>query len=442
MVTSETRLTGGGSEPRRLSLLAGLLIGIATFAGSLIRDAERSAAAAAGPSGAASSASAKSNQPQYEQLPIDEDLKKRPPSQQQNEVRKILRDNNKFGNVSDKATVDDYFQKYALPRWSQIEYAASRSTRAELTVVAFRRELRQQLSLAKGDIHEYLNGLVLDFMGKLLSGNYHPFTQVNAALMIGELDGGDSKPYAKALPVLIRIVEDAKQGDAVRAEAMIGIIRHAEAGISEDAARQSLTAAMLKQLTTEISSGLTAPGQVWIRGQVIETLGWLGSAGENGEVFKAILNSLGGADVRALVGAELSRTTRCIAARALGRLNYNGVKGINAAEAATLLGQLSVQICNGGLRPARNKGDPALFRRAMTSRLNAILVALKGTDDTHKGVLSLAGAQQKEGLAELQTFLEDTMEILNSKKSEPGDVETAARKLRDSVTNWLQKHPT
>ena len=54
----------------------------------------------------------------------------------------------------------------------------------------------------------------------------------------------------------------------------------------------------------------------------------------------------------------------------------------------------------------------------------------------------MADAQQKGGLAELQTFLEDTMEVLNSKRSEPGDVETAARKLRDSVTNWLQKHST
>ena len=134
-------------------------------------------------------------------------------------------------------------------------------------------------------------------------------------------------PTQKPCAVLIRIVEDPKQRDAVRAAAMVGILRHVEAGLGDDAPRSALTAAMLKLLTSEISSPLTVQGQVWIRGQAIETLGRLGSAGENGEVFKAILASLGDANLNALVGAELSYTTRCIAAKALGRLNYNGCQG-------------------------------------------------------------------------------------------------------------------
>ena len=332
-------------------------------------------------------------------------------------------------------------------RWTQVDMRRARFARPEVeTLPAFHKELRRDLVSTKGDVHEYLNAMVLEFMGNIISGNYHPFAQVNAALMIGELDGepaaNATKPYAKALRVLIRIVEDPKQRDAVRAAAMVGILRHVEAGLGDDAPRSALTAAMLKLLTSEISSPLTVQGQVWIRGQAIETLGRLGSAGENGEVFKAILASLGDANLNALVGAELSYTTRCIAAKALGRLNYNAARGINAADAARMLGQLCVQVCNAGLREPGRGAIQTSVAAPSTARLGSILAALKGISDTQKGIVSAADAEQKDSLTELQTFLEDTMEILNSEKSDLADVETAARKLRENVSDWLQKEST
>jgi hypothetical protein len=449
MVASQARLIRSGLVPQRLSLLAGWLIGAVAFGSFCVPSLLQTAAAAdaATPSAAATAAAAAPNEPQYAQMPLDEDIKNRR-AQVHSEVVSILRrSSSKFASDAEKKTVEDYYKTYALPRWTQVEYAAPRFARPEVeTLPAFHKELRRDLVSTKGDVHEYLNAMVLEFMGNIISGNYHPFAQVNAALMIGELDGepaaNATKPYAKALPVLIRIVEDPKQRDAVHAAAMVGILRHVEAGLGDDAPRSALTAAMLKLLTSEISSPLTVQGQVWIRGQAIETLGWLGSAGENGEVFKAILASLGDANLNALVGAELSYTTRCIAAKALGRLNYNAARGINAADAARMLGQLCVQVCDAGLRATRTRGDPNIGRRALTARLGSILAALKGISDTQKGIVSAADAEQKDSLTELQTFLEDTMEILNSRRSDLADVETAARKLRENVSDWLQKEST
>ncbi len=383
--------------------------------------------------------------PQYAEKPIDPEYKKRPPFQLRRDVAKIITSNPaNFGSDADKNTIDNYYKSYALPRWTQLDYAAPRfAPRSErFTLLNFRRELRRELGAARGGIHDYLSAMVLQFMSELIDGNYHPFAQVNAALMIGELnEEGQSKPYAKALPVLIRIVADTKHRDAVRAAAMAGILRHAEAGINDDAARNTLTTAMLKLLASGVSPALTAPGQVWIRGQAIETLGWLGSPGENGEVFKALLANLGEADLSLLVGRELSLTTRCLAAKALGRLNYNVAKGINAADAANALGQLIVQVCDDALRASKGKGDLALVRRSLSARLGSILLAVQGRekDDAHKGILSVAEGPQKDSLGQLQGFLLDIFDVLNSKESQAADVEAAAARLRDNVSDWLQK---
>jgi hypothetical protein len=437
MVTSQTQRIGGGFGPQKLSLLMGWLIAIAAFCGLCFQVPWRVAVAAP----ASPPTAEASDQPQYNQLPLDEELKSKH-SAQRSEVARILR-NSQFG-PNDQPVVEDYYNKYALPRWTLIEFAAPRVMRPDsMTLLGFRKELQKELANAQGQIHEFLSTLVLNFMTQIVNGNFHPNAQVNAALMIGELDAEKSTaPLPKALPVLIRIVQDAKVRDPVRAEAMVGIIRHAEPGVGDDAARSSIAAAMLKLLASEITSGLTAQGQMWIRGQALEALGRLGSPGENGEVVKAIVTTLGDADSSALVGPALSYTTRCMAAKALGRLNYTGAKGVNVAEAASALGQLCAQVCDDGLRITKIKGASTVGRRALAARLNAILVGLRGTDEAHKGILSLADAQQKESLAELQTFLDLAMEVVNNPKSDVADVDEAATKLHDSVTGWLQKQST
>ena len=85
-------------------------------------------------------------------------------------------------------------------------------------------------------------------MQKLAAGNYHPAVRVNAMLMIGDLNRVEQPPtpLPEALTVMIAAVQSDQLSDAVRATAMVGIKRHVAAGISEEDARKTLTAAMLK----------------------------------------------------------------------------------------------------------------------------------------------------------------------------------------------------
>ena len=65
-------------------------------------------------------------------------------------------------------------------------------------------------------------------MKQLAAGPYHPAVQVNAMLMIGELNSVEQPPtpLPEALDAMIAAVQDTKLSDAVRVAALVGIERH------------------------------------------------------------------------------------------------------------------------------------------------------------------------------------------------------------------------
>ena len=185
-----------------------------------------------------SDATASSPDQNYDELPVNELLKK-----QQFEISRILIDGT--FPAAGPATFDQFYLDYFLPRWSLVRNITS--------LPDYRHQLRNNFQKAKGRaVHNHLNALVLAFMSKLAAGNFHPAVRVNAMLMIGELNdvesvgGTAAVPMAEALNVLIGAVESDKVPDAVRAAAMVGILRHAEAGIRDEDARRSTAAAMLR----------------------------------------------------------------------------------------------------------------------------------------------------------------------------------------------------
>ena len=86
-----------------------------------------------------------------------------------------------FADNNSKQLFDDYFEQFVLPPWTHED---------ELTKLPkMRIDLGNQLKKASAaQVHDDLANLVLDFMSKLASGPYNPATQVNAMLMIGELN--------------------------------------------------------------------------------------------------------------------------------------------------------------------------------------------------------------------------------------------------------------
>ena len=363
---------------------------------------------------------------------FDEDQVDNTQKQQRTKIGQMLRDQ-QFG-PGQQAVFDTYYNDYALPQWTLLKNLGN--------VHLYRPTLRNELRQAKsGQVHDHLNTLIMEYMKKLATtGNYHPAVRVNAMLMIGELNRVEATgnemptPLDEGLQVLIVIVENAKLSDAVRAAAMVGILRHAAAGIRDDEVRKPLAVAMLKLASANIPASPAGPGREWLRSQAIETLGRLGSVGDNDGVFNLLLKNV--------ADSKLSFSTRCIAAESLGRLNYAGTGGISPVDTAAILGQFVIKACGDELRLAKET-EKHISRRRMKQRLSAARAAIFGSEENRsKGLASLAREQlQQTFLADFQKTLEATTDKLDDKKLEGDDLETAIDDLRTNIEGWLKKKP-
>lgn len=349
----------------------------------------------------------------YEQLSVDTSQKSK-----QSEIGRMLREGIPGGQA--QQDFDDFFEKYALARWTVQKDIPK--------LLDYRKELRNHFRLAKNrQSSEHLNSLVLAFLTKLAEGNYHPAVRMNAILAIGDLNGvepsaGDAAvPLPAALGTLIGAVNSENLPDYLRAAAMVGILRHAEAKINDAEARRTLTAAMLQVLSTDIPAGPTGPGRQWILGQAIETLGLLGSPGENSTVAKALF--------KVLANKNLSYSTRTIAADALGHMKFTDAAGLNAAAAATAVARFAADACVEEQRLSKETGLP-VSRRRMKQRIEAAATAATA-------LKPLASADQKAAFAELEKNLKDGSAQFDAQ----GDHDSAVQGLGQKLEGWLKKQP-
>ena len=432
MVTAETQLDGGNSVQQMLSLLGALLVGIGGLcvafpdvAWCQDADPESAPAAAESPAGDAEGADAAEPRDSYERLEVNETLKNKAA------INPILLAS-KFNNPPDRPAFDQYYKEYAFPRWTYPQNFVG--VNAKTNVHA---NLRGDLRVAKGEVHDHLVQMTFEFMNSLATGPYHPAAQINAILMIGELNSVESvgneppKPYPDTLPVLLAAMENDKASDALRAAAMVGVVRHVESKIDNADVRKSVTTAMLKQAAVEVASGPEGTGRNWIRGQTVHALGLLGAVGENNEVFNAILKSVG--------DNGLSFSTRCLAADALGRLDYNGVEGIDIGAATAILGPFIVETCGDEIHLAK-ESERKVFRRRMKECLNVVTIALSGDGNAaHKGIASLAKEEQATRLTELLKLMKTMVDAnLDDKSLEEDKLRKAAESFRGSVQEWLK----
>ena len=165
-------------------------------------------------------------------------------------------------------------------------------------------------------------------------------------------------PLPEALTVLLAAVESSKLPDAVRAAAMAGILRHAEAGIRNARDLQLAHrghASFDGRGSADGCAGCPAsrgssprPSRCWGC--------WVPWAQDNA-VFKAMLKTVS--------ETKLPLCTRSIAAESLGRLNYSGAAGIDPAEAAAALGTVRRRrLRTEELRIGRRKPDSDRVARA------------------------------------------------------------------------------
>ena len=280
-----------------------------------------------------------------------------------------------------------------------------------------------------GCMYMIITTLVLEFMKKLVAGRYHPAVQINAMLMIGELNSVESPPtpLPDALNELLAAAGDTKLSTAVRVAAMVGVERHVTARIGDEELRRNVAAAVLKAAAAE---GPGDAGHQWIIAQAIETLARFNSVGDDNAVFKLM--------AKTLADNKLSLSTRSIAADSLGRLNYSAATGINAADTAAVLGQFLVDACVEELRLAKSTGK-GVSRRRMKQQLEAALTALTGDGENRKGIASLArDAGQQALVRDLQKEIKALTDVLDNLQSNPDDLKGQVGELRDKLETRLK----
>jgi hypothetical protein len=344
--------------------------------------------------------SEKAVEKKWKSLPVDDGQKVN-----QFKVNDILR-KGAFADDAEKELFSDFFTKYFLPRWTQPEVRKYLSDKKE-TGKDLRNVLRNNLSTAArapvAKVHEQLNEIVLQYMDKKLAGDkdIDPAVRVNAMLMIGDLSEKTGQPLPASVPVLLANAKNANQIDAVKVAALVGLIRHAQAGLNDADLQKQVLAQMVELASTPTPNGRRADGVSWMRGQAAEVLGLLASTGNSTSVPKAL--------AKMVVDPSLPQSQRCQAARALGQLDYSGGP-IAADPYLKALGQLAVEVLKGQ--------QAAPSARVLKCRLQCISDGLKGTDSKGGIAGQATDAAAKQQAAAMQAALDDMLTLLEERDIE------------------------
>lgn len=349
-------------------IVGGVVVGGVLTNGWLAAQAPKAPAKAAGPAAKIVEAP-KAGLPN---VAFDESLRNRAI-----EVQKMLRDGSVARNQEE--IFDGYYKNYALARWVQPNYAGQ--------LPKLRGELIRDLRLAKrGNSHNRLTDLAVDFLSKVASAEYDPVVRCNAMLAIGEMNreeaaraNEEAKPLDTAVPVLLKAVQDPKQIEPVKVAAMAGLLRHAQLGI-DDEIRREVVANLIKLATSPAAVGASPQGSAWMRAQAADVLGRLKSVGEK----NAVVDALG----QLAASAEAPVMARIAAARALASLDYTSAQGLASAKLAGSLGQAAVAVTRSVKADYATK--QVLSSRKMKPALSAVSDALEALAKATKD----AAAQQ------------------------------------------------
>ena len=207
-----------------------------------------------------------------------------PSVQQRSTYRRDLHE----GRISDPAGFDH------VVRWK-----LSQLTREEnlLELPKLRKQLRHDLSIAgradRQTAHDRVNSLLLAHLPGIVNDRaFHGGTRYNALLMLGDLNAVEERltsatpatPMKEVLPLLVDWLElpavDAATPDMVPLGAMLGILRHAQLGIPDDALRhRALQAAARIAAQQQPPESRSDEGHDWLRRRAIHLIGWLARPG-------------------------------------------------------------------------------------------------------------------------------------------------------------------
>jgi hypothetical protein len=248
--------------------------------------------------------------------------------------------------------------------------------------------------------HDKLNDLALKAMHFIAINDFHPIARYNAMLLIAELndDEGNGKPYSKALGILVNAAKDPTTLDAVRAAAMIGVIRHAEAGIP---ASWQASATIFKPMVTDTNRPVdrSQEGHDWIRRRALEALTIMhGQNPPTDGAFVLLLDEV-------LADTNSTMELRADAVEAFLTSKFVAPPKFDSAKFAAGIGQVAVDAYHMELETSLRLGRK-VYPDGMTYYFRLVDKALEALD---KAAPAPTIAKLKESLVELaaSTVLED-----------------------------------
>lgn len=299
---------------------------------------------------------------------------------------------------------------------------------------------KEELPLAFEEIRK----LAFEFLKPLTTDQYHPFTRVNAMLLIGDLNEKEHvslgkvppKPWKPALEFMLEQLEGGKLPSGIQAAALWGVDRHARFGIDSKELKQRA-----QQYLLSIAKKSGQDTHPWMRRRAIRALGHLNSAGEQGEVVDLLLKVAG--------NSEEAFSLRGEALRSIGYIDQRPLRDGNFAGQAYLAAQVV-------LETAAYQGDSwpsekvALFREVCAMAETAI----EGPDPqllnpTHHGpvpeglgIRRAAEVNDADALAKVRSLKETYDPLLNllfgrDPAIRKKDLDAQIGQLR----RWVQSNP-
>lgn len=353
----------------------------------------------------------------------------------------------KSGNVPDQQAFDDFLSaKIAEFTWSVFDHR----------LVDLRKNFRNQLlKPATAAARDRVTSQTLRRMREMADDKeYSPAVRSNAVLLIGDLNErdpapgtpGNPAPLPAALPVLLDFIklDKARDGveDALALDALVGVARHVSVGLTDDASRRRVGAALVAAARGGQRPGhRSTEAHAFLRTRAALVLAELGNPpGDNGaaEAFDALM--------RMVADQESPIWMRYYGAKAIGGLQLQGLKEANFSLASQLLGELAVDTLEDLNTHREKKAYAALLLEALDGRPSRSNEA-----EVSRGLVTAAPTEQAEYVAEVYRRVKEMLARIDKRmspelnsdqrKSEELKLNRDLVEMIDGLKTWLGENP-
>lgn len=305
-----------------------------------------------------------------------------------------------------------------------------------------RKDMSKQLAIAavapNKEVHKEITAILQREMEKLANDPQMSIpVRHNAILMLGELDsaeGNRTVPIPAMLTLLLRFYDDPQGEDSLRMAALVGMQRHAAAGIADKAQVGEIQTRMLALLQNNQFLKKGSPeAQVFARKRALLVLRALRLPGvRNGD--EVLL-----AAIAVLQDNAAPLSLKAYAAQTIGWLTLSASHAAHLETAGNAIGQFIVDVTS---RPKAEYDQTRWM-------LYCAEVGLRGpdgerpaqpnqNDGTPASLLKLADGPRKQHLQELATRLDDILKTVDKSKPQLVNDPDPSRREKQAADNQLK----